>query len=689
METIDNILKDTKIDELQFSDLFSIDELQLIQDQFSNATGVSSIITKPDGTPITQPSNFCRLCSEVIRGTEKGFSKCMQSDAELGKQNPRGAKVQACLSGGLWDAGASITVGGKHLANWLIGQIRNEELDDNKIEQYADEIGVDREIYKAAYLEVPVMTSERFKHISDLLFNMANNLSQQAYQNKQYKHLILKQKRIEEKLRLSEEKYRLLVENQNDLVVKIDKENKLNYVSPSYCKLFGKEESELIGKSFLPLVHSDDLEETKKTMQQLYIPPYTCKVVQRAMTIKGWRWLSWSDKAVLDKNGEIEAIIGVGRDITVRKMAEQKLEASEEKYRTLIENSMIGAIQTTLDEKLIFANKAALKMFEFGSDHDFSSYQVSALYKNPQERIQIINSLQENGHIENAEVTFITNKGNERNILMSLAINGDQINGTIIDITERKLAELAIKEKNEQLRANNIEKDKFFSIIAHDLRSPFNSFLGLTQIMAEDLPNMTLDQIQKLATSMKNTAGKVNRLLENLLNWARMRRDMFPFSPQQISSKQLFGHCSENCNDLAVNKSVSISIDCAEDIEIYADINMIQTVLRNLVSNAVKFTNPGGKVMVKASKIDTDYVLFEVSDTGIGMSKSIINNLFRMDVNTNRQGTEGELSTGLGLILCKEFVEKHNGKIWAESIEQKGSTFYFTLPSKQTQTETN
>ena len=264
METIDDILRDTKIDDLQLSDLFSIDELQLIQDQFSNATGVASIITKPDGTPITKPTNFCRLCSEVIRGTEKGFSKCMQSDAELGKQNPRGAKVQACLSGGLWDAGASITVGGKHLANWLIGQIRNEELDENKIEQHADEIGVDREIYKAAYREVPIMTSARFQQISDLLFNISNNLSERAYRNKQFEHLVAEQKKTEEQLRLSEEKYRLLIENQNDLVVKIDKNNKLIYVSPSYCKLFGKEESELIGNSFLPLVHSEDQEETKK-----------------------------------------------------------------------------------------------------------------------------------------------------------------------------------------------------------------------------------------------------------------------------------------------------------------------------------------------------------------------------------------------------------------------------------------
>lgn len=682
METIDDILRDTKIDDLQLSDLFSIEELQLIQDQFSNATGVASIITKTDGTPITKPTNFCRLCSEVIRGTEKGFSKCMQSDAELGKQNPKGAKVQACLSGGLYDAGASITVGGKHLANWLIGQIRNEELDDNKIEQYADEIGVDREIYKAAYREVPIMTSARFQQISDLLFNISNNLSERAYRNKQFEHLVAEQKKTEEQLRLSEEKYRLLIENQNDLVVKIDKNNKLIYVSPSYCNLFGKEESELIGNSFLPLVHSEDQEETKKTMQQLYIPPYTCKVAQRAMTIKGWRWLSWSDKAVVNEDGEIESIIGVGRDITERKLAEKKLEDSEEKYRTLIENSMIGAIQTTPNEKIIFANKAALKMFEFETTHDLSSLQVSKHYKNPQERAQIIKALNEDGHIENVEVSIVTNKGNERNILMSLSMNNNQINGTIIDITERKLAELQIKEKNKELYANNIEKDKFFSIIAHDLRSPFNSFLGLTQIMAEDLPNMTLDQIQKLAISMKNSAGKVNKLLENLLNWARMRRDMFPFTPQQLSSQQLIGHCSEHCIDLAKNKSVSITIGLTEEIEVYADINMIQTVLRNLVSNAVKFTNPGGEISVKASKIDGEKVQFEVHDTGIGMSKSIVDNLFRMDVNTSRRGTEGELSTGLGLILCKEFIEKHNGKIWAESTENVGSSFFFTLPQR-------
>jgi len=667
-------------EKIEYADIFNVEELQQIQDMFANATGVASIITKPNGTPITKPSNFCRFCNVIIRGTEKGLAKCMKSDAEIGKQNMNGPITQPCLSGGLWDAGASITVGGKHIANWLIGQVRNEELDEKKIEAYADEIGVDKDIYKAAYLEVPVMSTEKFKSISELLFTFANSLSERAYRNRELEFLILEQKETENRLRISEEKYRLLIENQNDLVVKVDSANKFIYVSPSYCKMFGKTEQELIGNSFLPLVHHDDIEETQKTMQQLYESPHTCKVVQRAMTVNGWRWFSWNDTAVVNDRGEIESVIGLGRDITERRLTELKLETSELRYRNLVENSMIGVFQSSIYGELKFANNAVVKLFEYDSVLEMIPISTTTYYKDQKAREKMVEMLRKNGHIENFEVEIITHKGNERDILMSLMLNGDQISGTIIDITERKIAEMEIKNKNEQLYISNAEKEKFFSIIAHDLRSPFNSFLGLTHLMAEDLNNMTLEQIQKLAVSMKSLAGSVNRLLENLLNWSRVKQGSFPFQPLTVPIVDLLGSCSETCIEMARNKSIMMDIDFPENITVHADVDMLQMVLRNLVSNAIKFTRQGGSVTVSARKSENNEIVFSVQDTGIGMNKKLIDSLFRIDINASRKGTDGEPSTGLGLILSKEFIEKHNGKIWVESKEGVGSTFCFSLP---------
>jgi len=169
--------------EIILEDLFSIDALQTLQDQFAQATGVASVITRPDGTPITRPSNFCRLCERIIRHTEKGRKNCFHSDSVIGRHNPDNPIVQQCLSGGLWDAGASITVNGHHIANWLIGQVRNEAQDDTHMRAYAREIGTDEEAFLEAFHEVPAMSLEKFRQVAQVLFTLAQQLSSTAYQN--------------------------------------------------------------------------------------------------------------------------------------------------------------------------------------------------------------------------------------------------------------------------------------------------------------------------------------------------------------------------------------------------------------------------------------------------------------------------------------------------------------------------
>jgi len=182
---------------LSFHDLFNLEDIQRVQDLFAQATGVASIITQPDGAPITRPSNFQRLCGEIIRETELGLRNCLASDAAMGRHHPEGPLVQPCLSGGLWNAGASITVGGKHLANWLIGQVRNQRQDDGAMRAYARAIGVDEDAFMAAYREVPVMAEEKFRQVADALFVLANQLSNVAYQNVQQARFITERDRAE------------------------------------------------------------------------------------------------------------------------------------------------------------------------------------------------------------------------------------------------------------------------------------------------------------------------------------------------------------------------------------------------------------------------------------------------------------------------------------------------------------
>ncbi len=166
-----------------FEDLFNIQDIQRLQDEFANATGVASIITNTDGTPITAPSNFCRLCIDIIRKTELGCANCYKSDAALGRYNPQGPIVQPCMSGGLWDAGAAISVGGKHIASWLIGQVRDETQTEDKMREYARRIQADEETVIEAFREVPAMSREQFGNVAQVLFTIASQLSDHAFQN--------------------------------------------------------------------------------------------------------------------------------------------------------------------------------------------------------------------------------------------------------------------------------------------------------------------------------------------------------------------------------------------------------------------------------------------------------------------------------------------------------------------------
>jgi len=236
--------------------------------------------------------------------------------------------------------------------------------------------------------------------------------------------------------------------------------------------------------------------------------------------------------------------------------------------------------------------------------------------------------------------------------------------------------------KNAQLVKLNAEKDKFFSIIAHDLRSPFNGLLGLTEILTEGLPNMTMEQIHDMAMLIKSSASNLYCLLDNLLEWSSLQRGLITYIPTSFLLMPKISESMVLITEMANKKEIAISYDIPEDMEVFADGNMLGSIIRNLVTNAVKFTPKGGNITVSAKYIPGRFVEISVRDTGIGMSKKIVDNLFRLDVNTNRRGTEDEYSTGLGLIICKDLIEKLGGKLWIESETGRGSTFYFSIPSK-------
>ncbi len=329
---------------ISFSDLFAIDDIQHLQDEFAIATGVASIITTPEGVPITKPSNFCRLCSEIIRNTDIGRSNCYKSDRIIGYPSPVGATVQTCMSGGLWDAGAGITVEGQHIANWLIGQVRDETQTEEQMANYAKEINTDVNDFLDAYREVPAMSLERFKNIASMLYTLANQISSVAYQNLIQTQLISKLKKTEtelkqnqEELLTSEHRLNTVVNNLPDaMIFQVESASggrrNFTYLSDNIRTL-----NEITVDSVLAdanvlynQAHPDDLPELikaeEKAIKKMEMFRHEARFIMPSGKIKWFQFTS-SPRQIAD---EVIAWDGIEIDITDRKKAEEeqgKLEA--------------------------------------------------------------------------------------------------------------------------------------------------------------------------------------------------------------------------------------------------------------------------------------------------------------------------------------------------------------------------
>ena len=322
-------------DGIAFDDLFDLKEIQRIQDEFATATGVSSIITWPDGTPITQPSNYSRLCQDIIQKTEKGCSNCFKSYAELGRiYHPKGPTIETCVSGGLWVAGVSIMIGDRYLANWQIGQVRDETQTEEKMRAYAREIGVDENTFIEAFREVPVMPREHFEEIAQALFTLANQLSASAYQNIQQARFITEEKKNQtELLRLS-----TAIEQSSEAVMVTSPDGIILYVNPAFETISGYSREEALGKS------TQILESGKHDaafFSNLWQTIRSGKTWEGRFVNKRKTGELYTEDAVIspvrDPSGAITGYVAVKRDVT------QEL-AHEEKYRQGQKMDAIGQL---------------------------------------------------------------------------------------------------------------------------------------------------------------------------------------------------------------------------------------------------------------------------------------------------------------------------------------------------------
>lgn len=503
---------------------------------------------------------------------------------------------------------------------------------------------------------------------------------------------ISERKRAEKALQDKEAHLSTLVQTIPDLIWLKDVNGVYITCNKMFENFFGASEAEIVGKTDYDFVEQELADSFRKNdLNAIAAGKPTSNEEWITFASDGHQRLLETIKVPMyDSNGTTLGVLGIGRDITARKQAEERLLESEIKYRTLIESMPDGVYRSTPEGKFVEVNPAMVKLLGYSSKEELMAINIkNDLYFNPEDRESLILEL----NPEELDVYPLKRKDGSAVWVEDHGWYAKDENGNIIfhegisrDVTDRKIAEMQMQKYAKELQELNATKDKFFSIIAHDLKTPFNSILGLSEILKEEAKNLDIATIEQYSGIIHSTSSNTFRLLENLLEWARIQRSQILFHPVSIRLKDLVDEVIEFMVEKANSKMIAVINYIPDEMVVYADKDMLKTILRNLISNALKFTSTRGKIEIKAiSKGSTTEIL--VLDTGTGISKDDMAKIFRIDSNFTKDGTENEKGTGLGLLLCKEFVEKHGGKIWVESEIGKGSTFIFTL-SQDGQTNT-
>lgn len=461
---------------------------------------------------------------------------------------------------------------------------------------------------------------------------------------------------------------------------------KIIEVNGNFASMTGYENNEVIGKTSLE-IGLWELESARSLFVDILTDKGIVKDKEYRFRRKDGEIFYGLISSEIIQINEENLLISTITDISLRKKIEEDLIQSEAKFRILLEESTDPIFSFSANGRYLYVNKAFAngvgKMPE-----EIINKTIWDVFPpgEARKRVAALTEVIESG-IEKVIEVKVHSHGADSYYLTTISPikNRQGTVETVIcsskNITERKATEEKLENYALQLTIANDTKDKFFSIIAHDLKGPVNVILGFSELLAEKLVRYKNRAIKEYAEIVQTTAIQTARLLDNLLEWARLQKGNIPFEPEFVNLNEIVADINILMREVALKKQVTIEAFIPNQLVVFADTNMINTVLRNLISNAIKYSSTGGKVVVEATEQE-DLVEISVIDRGVGISEEIRSTLFKQGLKSSNPGTANERGTGLGLILCKEFVDQLGGRIWVDSGLGAGSTFYFTVPIK-------
>ncbi|HPB24654.1 MAG TPA: PAS domain S-box protein [Bacteroidales bacterium] len=507
---------------------------------------------------------------------------------------------------------------------------------------------------------------------------------------------ISKQKLAEIALKESETRFRSTFEGAPIGMCLNFTDGKFFEANNAFCQMIGYSIEELRSRNFIDITHPDDIEISKQFISDiLQLEGSDSKSIEKRYLKKDGSliWVITSVSLYRDTNDNPKYFIVQILDITEQKLTEQKLIEAKNQLEVVFNNGPDAILLTHIEDgHYIDSNKTFTRYTGYTPDdlRGKSTLDID-IWGNPDDRNRMIKEVKEKGFCHNFELEIKNKDRTTRVIEMSaevILIKGKPHLLTISrDIAERKKMEELLKKQNEELHELVSTKDRFFSIIAHDLKDPHNAILGFSEILAGSYDILSDQDRKNYIVNILHSSQNLSRLLRNLLEWANSQTGRMIYKPESINISAVVQETMDILLYQAKIKQIRLIPDISSSHEVFADPNMVRTILRNLVSNAIKYTHRNGFVKISTSSVTdkkhkTDFLEISVIDNGIGIKKENIDKLFKLDHKVKTSGTEEEMGSGLGLILCYELVRKNNGYLNISSEENVGTTVTFALPKK-------
>ncbi len=451
-------------------------------------------------------------------------------------------------------------------------------------------------------------------------------------------------------------------------------------------KFIGMKSNQIIGKNISRLFENKEKADSCRNIDISVMNGNEITNIpnEKLVTAEGYKIVHIRKIPIYDENNQPQILLDCLEDITQKVGNEQALIDYEENFRLIFENNAAALTLIDFDTKYSMVNDAFCNITGYSKKEIIGKSWTEQVVPNDLGKLMESHKARLANPVcspKKHEFSFFKKNGEIGHTIMSVDIlpNAKKYIASFTDITEIKEKEIQLQNIIKELNKLNSDKDSLLSILTHDLRSPFNAMLGFLKLLTQNIHNYDINTIENQISIVNKCAQNIFNLLEELLMWTSLQSGNLSFKPEKLNFTKICNEILTETKPIADAKNISIDNLTTKELHVVADVELLKTILRNLVSNAIKFTSPSGQVIIYAEQNHND-ITISVADNGIGMAHGRVKKLFDISQKLSTKGTANETGTGLGLILCKEFIEKHNGKIWVESELGKGSKFKFTLP---------